>query len=306
MTQVAGVTISKNIKSLTQTAIVEFPKNVLFSNDSKKRLAEVLKTGDKVSIRLGYNNVLNTEFVGYIARIEQSVPIRIHCEDEMFTLKRKTITPKTFAAATLGDVIDYVAVGVPVNIVDRSIKLGKFSMDKVSPATVLKYISDNYSLVCFFKEGVLVVGFPYSFTAQAKVFVYDFQQNIADNNLEYQRTDTSKIVIKAISNLKTGKKITVWLPYKGAEGDVRSLNFGEMTEAELRVHAEAELVRYSYDGYKGAVTGFGFPFVQITEVVQLRDRNFADQEGTYFVDAVEVEFNTDSFRRKCTIGKTAK
>ncbi len=307
MTQVTKATIRKDIKQLTQTAVVAFPKNIVFKNDTKKKLADTLKTGDKVTIKLGYNSRLNTEFEGYIARIEQTIPIRIHCEDQMFTLKRATVEPQVWESATLGEIIDYVAPNVQAEIVDRTINLGAFSVDRVSPATVFKYLQDNYNLSIFFKNNVLVVGFPYAFEPQAQIWVYDFQKNVPKdgNDLEYQTVDTYKIVVKAVSNLKTGKKLIVWLPYKGAEGDIRTLNFPEMSEAELKKQAQAELDRFTYDGYRGRVNGFGFPVVQFTEVVRLRDNQFKDREANYFVDATEIEFDESTFRRSCTIGKRA-
>jgi len=305
MTQVESVNIKKSIEAQTQTATVTFPKAVYFKNDNKKRVSEVLKVGDVVTIDLGYNGKENREFDGYIVRVEQTIPVVVHIEDEMYILKKTIVEPKQWEAATLGDVLNYIAPNVSKNVVDTSLKLGKFAIDKVSAATVLKYISDNYSLCCFFKGKVLQVGFPYSFVPDNVVYVYDFQRNVpADGrNLQFMTKDVNTIKIKAISNLKTGKKLIVWLPSKDAEGDIRSLNFPEMTEAELTKLAQAELDKFQYEGYKGSVKGFGLPFVQLTEAVRLRDNEYKDQEGNYLVDAVEVDFQVNEFRRECTLGK---
>ncbi|UVP09466.1 hypothetical protein NXW52_16290 [Bacteroides ovatus] len=58
----------------------------------EKTWKELLSAGDQVKIELGYDSNLYTEFEGYISLIGWGVPVTIRCEDEMYNLKRKTVS----------------------------------------------------------------------------------------------------------------------------------------------------------------------------------------------------------------------
>jgi hypothetical protein len=42
--------------------------------------AKLFKEGDAVSIDLGYNNKFNTEFIGFVSRVNFTTPVEIECE----------------------------------------------------------------------------------------------------------------------------------------------------------------------------------------------------------------------------------
>ena len=81
------------------------------------------------------------------------------------------------------------------------------------------------------------------------------------------------------------------------------MNYPEMTQAELDKYARAEWERARYDGYKGALTGFGFPVVRSTDAVDIEDLNNPDNRGRYLVDEVELTFDTGGYRRRVELGR---
>lgn len=302
MTSVSKVEIKKSINELTQTAEIELPKNLHFTNDTQANVSDRIKRGDPVLIQLGYNGNLVTEFQGYILNYNLQLPLKIRCEDEMYKLKQTTFK-KSWKSVTLGDVVNFIAPNYKTNIIDPNINLGSFQINNASPAKVLQEIKQTYGLKSFFKDGVLQVGFPFDFVPSSNKLVYDFQRNVRKNNLEYVTAEDYKIKIKAISHLKDGKTRIVWYPSKDAEGDIRTRNYTEVSESDLLKMAKSEHQKFNYDGYRGTISGFGIPFLQPGDAVTLRDNYFLEKKGRYLIESTNVMFDTNGFERTCTIGK---
>ncbi len=300
---VSEVVVRRSINEMTSTATIELPKSLKFP-DQTTNVSDRLKRGDRVAIQLGYDGDNQTEFTGYVRSLDLSIPIVLQCEDEMYQLKKRVLNPKSWAKATLKDVVSYVCSGYEVIYTDENINLGSFQIgNDVSAAQVLAEIKRSYGLTFFFKGKVLYSGFPFDLVPSTTNYVYDFQKNVAENQLEYKTADDNKLKVKAISHLPDGKVLTVWIPSQDAEGDIRTLNFSELNESELKVYAQQELKRFNYHGYAGTVTGFGQPFLHEGDSVTLRDNLFPERKGKYLIDAIEVVFGKQGFRRICTIGR---
>ncbi|MDD3458549.1 MAG: hypothetical protein PHO74_03650, partial [Weeksellaceae bacterium] len=82
----SDIKIESNWRQLTDTAEITLPRNVLFFEENDLR--EVFKRGDSVEIKLGYDDVLITEFTGYISQVFANIPILIRCQNEMFKVKQ--------------------------------------------------------------------------------------------------------------------------------------------------------------------------------------------------------------------------
>lgn len=54
-------------RSLTDTCTIQLPQNVRLKDSDLKA---IVRQNDKVTVRLGYNGVLYTEFNGYVVRTE--------------------------------------------------------------------------------------------------------------------------------------------------------------------------------------------------------------------------------------------
>ena len=175
--EVNEVTIEKSWEKVTDTATIIFPKNVQFSDKATESLTEVIKKGDPVSIKLRYDgHDFYEEFTGYVRAIDLTVPVTIECDDEMYQLKRKSFS-KSWKNARLQEVIDLIAPDYETEIAD--ISLGQFEIEKANGAKVLTKISSDYGIKTFFRGKKLIAGFPYRFTPQETVYVYDMQQNVA-------------------------------------------------------------------------------------------------------------------------------
>src|SRR3990172_9485694 len=101
MPHVHDVHIERDWKQMTATAVLKFGKRIVGKDAdmSKTPLSKVVKGGDKVLVRLGYTSTslsdqLPIEFTGYVVRVNPKVPMEIECEDEMYVLKRRRVSPK--------------------------------------------------------------------------------------------------------------------------------------------------------------------------------------------------------------------
>jgi hypothetical protein len=298
MKSVSDITIKSTFKQITDTATIIIPRNDKLKD---KYVADYIKRGDAVEIKLGYNDELHTEFLGYVREVGSDIPLVIECEDEMFQLKRKPIT-KSWSKVTLQELVQVIAPGYKYDLVDPKMNLGKFTITGATPAKVLHELQSQYGLYAYFRDKVLHVGFAYQ-SQNYQTHIYHFQKNVKSNGLKFRNKEEFKLKVKAISNLSNGKKETVELG--DDEGELRTLNFIGLLKEDLKKHAQAELSKFKYDGYRGDLTGFGLPRTRHGDVVRLDDGNYPEREGKYSIDGVTIRFGMNGYERNNELGPRA-
>ncbi len=290
---VNSIEIESSWQMLTDNATIVLPANIKVD---KNKLSKQIKSGDKVTIKTGYKERLNTVFVGYVTYVKPSVPIEITCEDEMWKLKQVSIN----ASGRAKDLDEFMRKYYPEYDVDAlNISIGKYYYANKSKAKVLEELKSDFGLYAFFRDKKLVVGKQYSGSGSAKVkFKLDY--NIITDDLEYKRKDQVKLKVKAISNNADGTKLEIELG--AADGESRTLNFYDLTKSELKEFAQREMERLKYDGWRGSFTAFGEPFVKHGDVVELEHAEDSDKKGAYYVDKVVYTFGVDGYRQEITLG----
>lgn len=299
----------------TDTALIRLPKLVrIKQGDIQTRtIDQVIKPGDPVEIFLGYNGQLRREFKGYVATgPAPRLPLEINCEDEMYQLKRRALKSRTFASATVQQVVDYIAPGYQSEVLNS--QLGKFvigASGTETAAQVLARFESESGLRSFFKydaEGkpILVVGKPHLWGLSEEKpslpeVIYHLQRNVVDNSLRYVTAEDRRIRVDARLLLDDGKfkraKFT-----GDVDGEVRTLHYYNISEQELEKNAEADYLRFKRDGFDGDITGFGVPFTESGQVVRIVDEQYERRDRKFFIDKVKVTFGQGGFRRINTIG----
>ena len=66
--------------------------------------------------------------------------------------------------------------------------------------------------------------------------------------------------------------------------------------------AQEELKRYSFDGYRGKIETFLFPYALPGMVAQLEDEVYRERSGSYYIESVDVSFGMGGARRNVEIG----
>lgn len=294
-------------KEMTSTAIIKIPKKVTFKKDEVviNDLTKVFSPGQKVVIKLGYNGVLITHFVGYVNRFSPSVPLEIKCEDEMWQMKRKKATQKIFSAnAKLSDLINYLVPGIEFDVFDTKLGANYSCLNEKigTVAQALKKIETTFGLKSFFRlvpdsshpdgaRQVLVIGKMYSSKdlVKEKPVIYKLGENTKSDSLRYIYAEDNPIQIKGISKMPDGKDITSDYPQIVDNASTRTRTYYGIDLATLKEHIKADYLKANVDRYEGEIIGFAVPFIRHGLAVNIIDNYYIKRNVLYFVDQVVVK-----------------
>lgn len=300
---VNDITIKRSIYNLTSTALIKVPVTAVLKYKGEPpayiETASEIKVGDKVEIKLGYNGKYNTEFVGYVKRLNYKVPLEIECEDEYYKLRHiNCLFSKK--ETTLEECLNTILTGVELgHVVDLTLK--NFVINNKPGSWVLGYLKKEYGLVAFFDiNGKLYIGKAHDIIGE-KV-KYRLRYNVInDDSLKYQLAEDIRLKVRAICYYKDGSKIEGELGEDG--GEQRTLYYYDVKDAaQLKVLANEELKRYSFDGYRGKITTFLLPYSLPGMIASIEDTVYSERSGDYFIESTEVNFGTNGGRRTIELG----
>jgi hypothetical protein len=322
---VTSIEVQSSWSKLTDVARIEMPRNINVRNgEILIDLNSVIRKGDSVKISGGYNPETNVEFQGFVRSVGKNVPIEIECEDYMyllkldahsFTLKEPNLKQIVNQLLTGSRLKDKRAKGYDFNlqISDTDSLYKDFTVRNLTGAQVLQQLTDKFPLMAYFRidpkgvnKPVLVVGYRYDETPPEARPILRFGDNVPRTgwNLTYENAEDVKVKIKAISNLKNGKKLIVEVG--DADGETRTRNYPEVTKEQLTTFANEELKHFKRDGFQGSVTAFGIPYVKHGDIIVVDDPVYTKESGSYLVD--ETIWSLDHsprVRRKIKLGLKA-
>lgn len=292
-----SVNIESTWQRLGDFAKVVIPRNITFKNE---RIENVLTVGDKITIHLGYDGFNAPEFIGYIVRIEPNVPLIIHCEDDIYLLKQKAVVNKSFASATLKDIITHIAPDIADQAEITDTNIGKFMIKDVNAAKVLQDIREQYGLASFFRAEKLYSGASYFGTPTKHNF--SFAKNVAKNNLQFRRKEDYKVEFVARCITSENKKVEAKAGDEGGEKRVQQFP-GNLTQADLQKIADDNIKLIKIDGFSGDLVSFGLPRTQHGDIALITDDEFEDRNGSYYIDTVKIQYGLNGYRRVNTLGR---
>jgi hypothetical protein len=311
------IEVRSSWKDLTDTATITVPRNLNYKDE---RIDQLIKRFDPVTIKTAHtlNGVTTwvTEFEGYVREVEPNVPVKIYCEDEMLLLKGTKPFNKLWKNAKLKDIIATIAPGYKTEIVDATLS---YKAENKTAAQIM-YDLREYIIYSYFKSvnGVrtLYSGFAYSFNFSNHV--YHMQNNVRPgNSLKYRMQidpaiDPAGVVIKAIAHNPDGSKTVEYYPSQDSKGELITLPFSTLSDVEatrrklLKEYALAEFKRLNTDGYRGDLSGFATPVVRHGDTVTIRDAQYPEREGKYFVDGTRMVFDSVAVQQVRTLDIGAK
>ena len=316
---VTDVLIESSWQNFTDKAIITLPENIQ-KDGQTITVGEngIFKRGQRVEIRYGYYPNADLRFVGYVSAVNPETPIVIECEDAAWLLKQGQVK-LSFKSVTLKELIDTSLdqikstidsdllpeiESIGLNIIDA--KLGSFRTrnGSVNFVGILQLLKRTYGLSCFFQDGNLFVGAPYSFDGR-EITTHEiiFERNVVAKNLTWVDEAEVRLKIKVISMLPDNSK----LEYEAGdpEGDQRTFFVYNITEeSELQEIAERELDKFKYTGFRGSITTFGEPTIKHGDRIDLINKKLPERNGTYQVDAVTTAagFNAPGIRQTVKLG----
>ena len=303
--ELAGCTIVEDVATLTDTCELLLPKKVNWQGSVDNKLP--IKRGDKITVKLGYDDNLKTRFVGFIRTIDSKNPVKIVCEDGMFLLKTTATKKKGYKNTTLKQVITdlLVGTGIQIQLVDDDIELRQYRILKDTVAEELNEMKSTYGLRAYFRTindvSKLYVGLGYPFdNRRNESFIYG--KNLISEDFVYRVSEDVKIKVKAISIDSKNKRFELEVGDK--DGEVYTVFHDNLTPDGLRLFAESELKRFKTTGFKGSLETFGEPFVSKCDItrVEASDNN----KGNFLNKKVETSSGMNGFRQKIEIGQPLK
>lgn len=293
------VEIHRSVELLADTATIVLPGA---EYNKALEVESLIKRGDPVSITIGYEETgLREEFRGWIQRIStDDGSITIECEDDLYKF-RKSIPNEELKQVTLESLLKKVISGI-----GESFKLDctyswtyeKFVINTATGYDVLKKVQEESGADIYLADDTLHVHAPAE--AVGDDVYYDFAQNVEECNLTYRTAEDRKVqvVVKATMPDGTVKEIETG----STGGDKVEIRCATSDEASMRQRGETEVKRLSFDGYDGNITTWLIPYCKPGDTAELRDEDYPEKDGRYFVQAVTTEFSRDGGRRTVELG----
>jgi len=328
---------------LTSTCKLEFPSKAYFKDDCGQKISwfgqniyrdsvidPLVFRDDQVKVELGYkyekfddriqsDTEMYTEFIGFITKVSNSVPIVIECQDFMYKLGQMQCPERSWPEKqwTLKQILQEITKGTGLVIDDGGdeLRLGNFITGSETIRGMLNSLT-RYGLTTYFR---LVNGVPTlrcsgkAYNAKdRKEHIIHRQKNVVDDSLDYNRTDDQKVGIKVIGQVQTEngtrrdgspkikkQRVEVLVPdgFNKKDGDIRVYHFNTLDKSILRRVGYQQLNKMFYEGFKGTVTLFGMPSVQHGDSINYTNAYVAEQNGNYLIKGVRKRFGQKGYRQ---------
>ncbi|TKT89470.1 hypothetical protein [Dyadobacter frigoris] len=273
------------------------------------QIEDKIKRGDAVTVRLGYNGDLVTEFSGYLRAIYPDSPMILECEESVFFFRRpvKSVIFRNVAVKTiLNYVLDQVNPQIPTpftlvsDLSDASYKWDSFTIHNATGFEVLDKLRQESGLMIYARGNEL--HYHLAFTQKTGDAIYDFGVNIeATDDLKYVRAQDAKIKITVVGRTVKGAKVEGSAGEDG--GDKITLQRPTISDkGTLENIAREQLKSLTYDGYRGEIKGWLIPYCTTGYSVVVRDPDYKEREGTYYVMGTKLEFGSNGGVRKVSLG----
>ena len=293
------VEIHRSVELLADTATIVLP-----GSEYNKALdvESLIKRGDPVSISIGYEETgLREEFRGWIQRIStDDGSITIECEDDLYKF-RKSLPNEELKAVTLESLLKKVISGIGESYkldCTYSCTYEKFVINTATGYDVLKKVQEESGADIYLADDTLHVHAPAE--AVGDDVFYNFSLNVEECDLTYRKAEDRKVqvVVKATMPDGTVKEIETGT----TGGDKVEIRCATSDEASMKKRGETEVKRLSFDGYDGNITTWLIPYCKPGDTAELKDEDYPEKDGRYFVQAVTTEFSRDGGKRTVELG----
>ena len=179
------VKITTSVLNLSDTATIEMPGQYL---NTWRTIEDKVHVEDPVTIQLGYNNDLETEFTGYLKRIARDDnSLVLECEDALYLMDKtvKDVEYKSIKVKTLlENILKQVDPEMKVEC-DYDFTYEKMVVFKSTALDVLKKIHSDTKANIWFEGKTLHVHPVYQKKKEGeKPVIYDTEVNVQSNELK--------------------------------------------------------------------------------------------------------------------------
>lgn len=292
-------TIEESIKETSDKATVVLARN--YKELMGKPVLQHIKAGMPVTIECGYNNVLATEYSGYV---KPGIPagdfsLTIEC-DELYPLRQNNFI-LSYRSVTLKKLLQAVCPGYTIEGVDTD--LGKIGINNKSTYQVLDYLKREYGFYSRVYGKTLHCGFAFDFSpTNTKKHDYTIGENVKDfSSLKFETDRDFNTRVELHIRQSNGKKEIYKFGSDADDATVRRETSAFMGSSDAKRKAEALFHQYTYDGYSGSITGFGIPRVHAGDSIQIINQVHPERQGTYLVEKETIRYEDAAIERESNI-----
>lgn len=295
-----SVEITKTVENLTDTCVIDLPEaylNKVLSIDSK------IPRGTSVTVQLGYNGSLKTEFVGYVTELTtNNSNLQVRCEDALFVFRkqvRNEVLKPTSVSQIATSLVQQIEPEFTVSC-DYDLGYEKFTIHQATAFDVLRKLQEETKADIYFDTAAKVLHIHAPFLAKGGEVKYSPQRNIESMSLEYKRAIDRKFEITVQSIGSDGKVKEVKSGVTG--GDSVTIKTGSMSEADMAKVADSELSKRSADRLEGSFDTWLIPYVEPTYTAIFSDADYPEKDGRYYTSSVKTVFNDGGAIRTIQLG----
>jgi hypothetical protein len=319
---VHDIQIQSSIYSIVSTAIIKIPSISKITVKDKANPDLVItgnqfKEGDPVTIKLGYNNELKTEFTGFVKSRNLNMPLEIECEGYSWLLRRNNISGfwNTIALKKLlEEAVSGLNAGYKINVrCDIDITLNNLTINKISGFDLIEDIAkytDNALAIFFIQPDTLWCGNRFTPLANGTdvfnlgTFDYRLGYNAMDENQLTQRNPGTDLVQVIYSKrLPDGSKVSENSDVYNHSSYIRSKVLNHMSDSgQLKQLANERAYQMNYLGYEGTITAFLQPFASPGCLANIADARYPGINGRYVIESTQVNYGINGARRIIEIG----
>lgn len=306
---VAKISIDTNITQLTDTATITIPKRIIYKDKDNKELPlnELVKRGNKMVIKLGYNDKLHTRFIGYVRKVSYSTPISIELDDSMWLLKQNLINDSWDSETIGGFIKRVIPANITVNCDDPKAKIGAFRIKNSTPAQALEKLCQDYPVFATFlikdDKPILHIGLAYPSVTRKEIEMWYTKDIINLDKLEWRNAKDVKVNVVIKNKRYSDGKESEDAPasFGDADGEAHTFYMLNSDKESIEKYAKAKLKELKYTGYAGSFETFGNKPINKGDIVYFKG---TENEGRYFVKNVKIEFG-DYYHQTLELGGKA-
>jgi hypothetical protein len=298
------VTINESVDTLADTAEISLPEMVM---NEVLNIGDKIKRGSEVKIKLGYDETLVQEFVGYVQDIvTRDSSLKIICEDALF-LFRVGVKNEEFKMTSIKNVAQRVISQVNPEyrlVIDGygdDVFFEKFVIHQATGYDVLKKLAEESKANIYFNTDKKELHIHPPYLEKGGDVTYSMQVNVESSSLEYKKAIDRKLEV-TVEMVNSKGKVESYTTGTTGGDKVTVKAQSPLSQSAMESRANAELIRRSADGYEGSLTGWLVPVVKPTYSAKIIDEDYPDKTGKYYVIGVTTEFNSSGGKRTVKLG----
>lgn len=297
---IAEIEIESSVNNLVDIATIILPEAVM---NKVVDFQSKIKRGSFVSIELGYDGDLKTEFEGYVRDITTNdSSLKIVCEDALFLFRKnvKDVELKDTDIKKIAQLlIDQIDPSFTLNC-DYIIPYEKFIIHQATGYDVLKKLQEETRANIYFDTKNKTLHIHGQYLEKLGEVKYSMQHNVEKSSLEYITAIDKKVEVTIEGVDLKGKVTSYTTGTTGGENITRKV--GTIPQSGIKIMAETEYNNQMSDGYTGSFDAWLVPFVQPTYTAIIQDQDYPYKTGRYYVVSVKTNFSESGGVRTITPG----